>query len=92
FSTDCQRSRKPQRQANRTRRRTGGTVEGGLRSKSKCLAKQAFSLHFKQMLYFKIASILKIAPNCQKLHFDGLGLYRHSVPPLMRGLKSSVIA
>ncbi|MBQ6889682.1 MAG: hypothetical protein IJN53_01475, partial [Oscillospiraceae bacterium] len=62
FSTDCQRSRKPQRQANRTRRRTGGTVEGGLRSKSKCLAKQAFSLHFKQMLYLKIASILKNRP------------------------------
>ena len=42
FSAGWQRSRKPQRQANRTRRRTGGTVEGGLRSKSKCLAQQAF--------------------------------------------------
>ena len=49
FSAGWQRSRKPQRQANRTRRRTGGTVEGGLRSKSKCLAQQAFYLFGAQL-------------------------------------------
>ena len=38
--TDWQRSKEPPRQANRTRRRTGGTVAFGLRSKSKCLAQQ----------------------------------------------------
>ncbi len=37
-----QRPKERQRQATRTRRRTGGTVECKLCSKSKCLAKQAF--------------------------------------------------
>ena len=41
FLTDWQRSLKPARQATRTRRRTGGTVEGELRSKLKSLAQQA---------------------------------------------------
>ena len=37
-----QRAKKHQRQTNRTRRRTGGTLECDLCSKSKYLAKQAF--------------------------------------------------
>ena len=40
FLTDCQRSKAPPRQANRARRRTGGTVGGGLRSKSKCFPEE----------------------------------------------------
>jgi len=42
FLTDWQRSRKSARQVTRPRRRTDGTVEGALRSKSKYLAQQAF--------------------------------------------------
>ncbi len=45
FLTDWQRSKEAARQAIRTRRRTGGTVECGLRCKSKCLAQQAFANH-----------------------------------------------
>ena len=40
-----QRAKKRQRQANRTRRRTGGTLGSDLRSKAKTLAAQGFS-HF----------------------------------------------
>ena len=42
FSTDCQRSKEPQSQANRRRRRTEVRSSFGLRRKSKRLAKQAF--------------------------------------------------
>ena len=48
FLTNWQRSIETPRQANRTRRRIGGTVESGLRSKSKCLAQQAFSPLIRQ--------------------------------------------
>jgi len=41
-SPSSQRSKKRQRQATRLRRRTDGTVEGELCSKSKCLAPQGF--------------------------------------------------
>ena len=42
FLTVWQRAKKRQRQVNRTRRRTGGTVGPDLRSKAKTLAAQGF--------------------------------------------------
>ena len=49
FSTDWQRSKKPPRQTNRTRRRTDGTLGSGLCSKSKHLAQQALLQSLRQL-------------------------------------------
>ena len=79
FLTDWQRSKEPPRQANRTRRRTGGTVAFGLRSKSKCLAQQGlFTNSEKDAFLLLIRQKTDKIANRQNLHFDGWRLFWHS--------------
>ncbi len=86
FLTGWQRPRKPQRQTKRNRRRTGGTVGCVLCSKPKGLAQQALLPHIRQKSRF-----LTPSPPGEGFgkcayygfsHFGGLGVFRHSEPPL----------